>query len=199
MAPQDQGWFEWLDRTEEELKLLSRDGQRFVVAMRQNLEASFGGKGEKAGQKVTNAFRRAVMTVLSEGGIELDHQPASVALVPGIDKTADFSFLVAGVRWVVEVKCGLEFNSLGAALLEGLLFRCREPDCRFVLLSLYSKTGAAPDRLEALLRDLGVGHAFDHIAVFTLNSDKDEEWWKNAASRISDFFDLVLMPEDRGE
>jgi hypothetical protein len=199
MASQDRGWFEWLDRTDEELQLLSPEGRRFVAAMRQNLEASFGEVGEYTGPKVTNAFRRAVMTVLSERGIEHEDPPASVVLVPGIDKKADFSFRVAGVHWVVEVKSGLEFNSLGAALLEGVLFQHREPDCRFVLLSLYSKMKATPDQLVKLLTDLGLGHGFYHIVVFTLNSEeKSGAWWKNAARRINDFFCLVPIPDDRG-
>jgi hypothetical protein len=199
MATQDREWFGWLDRTNAELDLLSAEGRRFVTSMRENLEDTFGEEGEKAGQKVTNALRRAVATVLSERGIEFDQRPASVVLVPGIDKTADLSFLVRGIRWAVEIKSGFEFNLLGAAVLEGVLFRHRNPGGRFVLLSLYSKMKAAPERLEALLTELGVGHAFDHIAVFTLNSDPDEVWWKNAARRINDFFGHVPTPEDGGK
>jgi hypothetical protein len=166
--------------------------------MREGLEETFGEEGEKAGQKVTNAFRRAVATVLNERGIELDPRPASVVLVPGIDKTADLSFRMQGVRWVIEVKSGFEFNSLGAAVLEGVLFRQREPGCRFVLLSLYSKMRASPDRLSELLTELMVGHAFDHIIVFSLNNDPDEVWWRNMAGRINDFFGLVPMPKEGG-
>ena len=129
----------------------------------------------------------------------MDERPAWVELVPGIAKTADLSFRVRGVPWVIEIKSGFEFNSLGAAVLEGVLFRHRDPGGRFVLLSLYSKMKAAPERLEALLTELGVGHAFDHIAVFTLNSDPDEVWWKNAARRINDFFGHVPTPEDGGK
>ena len=147
MASQDRGWFNWLDRTDEELELLSAEGRRFVAVMREGLEETFGEEGEKAGQKVTNAFRRAVATVLNERGIEHDRRPASVVLVPGIDKTADLSFRIQGVRWVIEVKSGFEFNSLGAAVLEGVLFRQREPGCRFVLLSLYSKMRAGRARI----------------------------------------------------
>ncbi|MBA4191183.1 MAG: hypothetical protein C0467_24650 [Planctomycetaceae bacterium] len=162
--------------------------------MRENLESGFGEAGEKAGQKVTNAFKRAVATVLTERGIEIDKRPASVELVPSLAKTADLSFRVRGIPWVIEVKSGLEFNSLGAAVLEGVLFRHRRPGGQFVLLSLYSKMKATPDQLEALLMELGVGHAFDHIAVFSLNSVTDD-WWRDTARRINEFFGLVPMPD----
>jgi hypothetical protein len=136
--------------------------------------------------------------VFSERGIKLHQRSSSVELVPGTMKKADLSFDVRGMRWVFEVKSGLEFNSLGAAVLEGILFRHRDPNCRFVILSLYSKMRTSPDRLRELLAELRLSHAFDHIIVLSLNNDPDEVWRENMAKRVNDFFGLVPMPEEGG-
>lgn len=201
MAAQDREWFSDLDRAEDGLALLSAEGRKFVALMRTNLEATFGPEGDEAGQKVTNAFRNAVATVFRERGIDIDPQPASVRLVEGFrPKTADLSFSVNGIRWVFEIKSGLEFNTLGAAVLEGVLFRLRMPETRFVLLSLYSKMSVPPNQLRDLLAELQVGHAFDHLAILSVNSDvRAGVWWERMASRINEFFGLVPMPEIGGE
>lgn len=195
--PQDRQWYADLDRTEDELAVLTDEGRLFVAVIRQNLAESFGPEEEEAGQKVTNAFRRAVATVLSERGIRIDERPASVKLVEGFrPKTADLSFTTNGVRWVFEVKSGLEFNTLGAAVLEGVLFRLRQDETRFVLLSLYSKMSVPPNRLTGLLVELGVSHAFDHIVILSVNADDlAGVWWENMAARINDFFGIMPRPE----
>lgn len=192
---QDRAWNGWLDRTENELQLLSNDGRRFVAVMRENLIRVSGDRSAGDRQRVTTALRGAVEMVLTERGVQIDPSPASVELVTGLSKTADISFRVNGVRWVVEIKCGLEFNSLGAAVLEGVLFRRREPASRLMLLSLYSKMRIQPARLRELLDELNVGHAFDYIAVLSLNSDPDAVWWENMASRINELFGTLPTPE----
>jgi len=196
--PQDQAWNRWLDRTSNELQLLSAEGRTFVRVMREQLATARGDRSDGDRQRVTTAFRKAVESVLTERGIRIDDPPARVELLTGIKKAADVSFTTGGARWVLEIKCGLEFNSLGAAVLEGILFHRREPASRFVLLSLYSKMWIEPSRLAELLTEIGLGHAFDAIAVLILNCDPEEDWWSNAAVRINELFETIPRGEQGG-
>src|SRR5207244_349137 len=105
-------------------------------------------------------------------------------------KTADLSFWIRGQHWIVEGKSGLEFNSLGAAALEGLAFKAKEPSAIFVLVSLYAKMQSCHAR--PILHRCGIPHAIDQ--VFALSDNSSVAWSSEFVERVNAFFSFLPQP-----
>lgn len=137
---------------------------------------------------VVGPFTAAINSLLKERGITVDETPLTIRVIEELFKRPDISFVHGKVQWVIEIKTGLEWNSLGAAVLEGLAFKAK-----FVLLCLYAKAGRG-DLLSAL-EACGVGHAFDHTFVLSRTADTWDVYFDNFAKNLNTF--VNELPGDK--
>ncbi|WP_141592258.1 hypothetical protein [Myxococcus sp. AB056] len=132
----------WHERLEEMLsstrfRKLPKDSKFFLRSFESELRRRLGNdanSGDRSG--VASPFQTALIETLRSRNITPDTHAATVKTPIG-NKHSDVSFVYRKKLWIMELKTGLSFNSLGAAVWEALLFRSRYPDSRFTILALY--------------------------------------------------------------
>jgi len=202
---QDASWRKWLEllRKEPCWDTASPHTKDFVSFFDQRLKDKLGSGSAGNRQRVTSAFTDGIVKLLKQNMVEVDRKPKRIALGGGT-KAVDISFTLGKKTWLVEVKTGLEFNSLGAAALEALAFKQADPDCVFVLLALYSKFGA---RTIAYADGSSVNHVlhilnicgidpFDRVVVLSENAHSDDEWYAGFVKEMDAFFHEILGNEE---
>lgn len=171
--------FVWLARRRERHDL-SEDGRFFVRTLQRGFAGAAGAaENRSAGHRGTNAdvLCQALTKLLVRRGVAVHPSPATAPLAEQ-SKTVDLSFDHDG-EWLVEIKFGLEFNSLAAAAMEGLLFKRARPKSKFILISMYSKfgSGGPPDEVaQGLLRYCGVAGAVGAIHVLSRRELNGGAW-----------------------
>jgi len=178
---QEDGWLKYLEamRCSPSWHRLDASARRFVDSFEHRLR---DGQGTGRRANVVTPFTDALAELLRDRGMVLDASPASVEIADGLRRTADLSGHVGEERWVIEIKTGMEFNSLGAAVLEALAFRHVEPGARLMLISLYAKNRSG--NLLDVLRTCGLESAFDQVHVLTDNAAGDS-WNDVFAERLA--------------
>lgn len=177
------GWLRDLNRMREHaaFRSLTCDAvwlfEEFERNLRPQLEAD-------ARANIVSPFTAAVREFLIRRGITLEPTPPSVVVSGELKHSADIGFRYGDTRWVVEIKTGLEFNSLGAAVLGGLAFKAIDPSTRFVLLCLYLK--ARRGNLCEVLTVCRIEHAIDDVFILSRNGD-GERWYDNFATSLNLF------------
>lgn len=139
--PQEADWLNDIEgfRRTKHVEVLDADGHAFLADFERRLrERSRVSAGDR--NAVASPFRGAVVDLLARRGILVECPVASIRIPQARGHSADLSFRHGATRWVVELKTGLEFNSLGAAVLGARLFKQQDPEVRFLLLSLYAKS-----------------------------------------------------------
>jgi hypothetical protein len=106
-------------------------------------------------------------------------------------RQADVSFTVGKERWIIEIKLGLEFNSLGAAVLEAMAFKKQESKSKFILLSLYAK--ARRGDLLNTLKFCDLLNVVDHTFILTRNAEyrQGDIYFENFADNLNGFVDAL--------
>lgn len=193
MGDQRDGWIKWLKalHQSENSRDLSEVSRVFLDQFEQQL-TDF--RRQSVGDRtiVVRGFTTALKKTLRGNGISVDESDPSVVSKCGARKIADLGFHHRGLQWIAEIKTNLDFNSLGAATLEALLFRKKIPNCRFVLISLYLKDKASKHAM-AILDECGLGDAFDGVFVLTDNSVDDDQWCADFVRRVNAMWDSFLV------
>jgi len=169
-------------------QMLSAASRQFIERFESNLRDRYCPKSRA---NVVTPFRLAVNATLAERGIKVDQTPASVEIGIDLERLSDISFTFQDDRWVIEIKTGLEFNTLGAAVLEALAFRAKTAATRLVLLSLYAKWRSG--NLLEVLRTCNLQGTFDEIHILTSNSESGDVWYVNWAGNLNKF--VAALPE----
>jgi hypothetical protein len=138
---------------------------------------------------IVGPFSAAVHSLLEKRGIAVDKCPLTIRVTEELFKRPDITFVHNEIQWVIEIKTGLEWNSLGAAVLEGLAFKAKAPKAKFVLLCLYTKAGRGD--LLTTLKACGVGHAFDHAFVLSRTADTWDIYFDNFANNLNTFISAL--------
>jgi hypothetical protein len=189
---EEQRWhenLEWLAGRAER-RLLSDDGALFVKSLRDGFSAAArAARARSAGNHNVNpsVLGDALRTLVISRGLAVDVHAARI-LLGERPKSVDLSFSHRRRSWLVEIKFGLEFNSLAAAALEGRAFKRSDPSSRFLLLAAYSKfDGAkAPAQVAAsILRDCGVKDAIDRIHVLSRRDLLGWRWAEHFVSSVN--------------
>jgi hypothetical protein len=184
---QDEQWLGWLDdvKKHEAWERFRPEGREFLLCFQSHLRTGASPpcrNGDRC--KVVGPFTKALKELLRARGIKPDQSAASVDVAPGIRRAADVSFQASGVTWVIEIKIGLEFNSLGAAVLEALAFRTKRPAARLCLVSLYAKSSKYDeDNVQRVLQNCGVPESFHD--VFILLRATDRNWCASFVDRTN--------------
>jgi len=134
---------------------------------------------------IVTPFTNAVRKLLLASGLPLDKSAKSIVSEDGYKKQCDISFVCEQTLWIVEVKTNLDFNSLGAAVLEAMLFKHKMPDCKTMLISLYEKN--INGDLVKCLSSLFGKPVFDSIHLLSSNrlDDKVDLWHEHWIMNIN--------------
>lgn len=109
--------------------------------------------------------------------------------------------MIEQTQWIVEVKTNLDFNSLGAAVLEAMLFKLKIPTCKTMLISLYEKN-INGDLIKCLSSLFGKP-VFDSIHLMSSNRLDDqvdlwhEHWITNNNSMVKMVETISQKTSDR--
>jgi hypothetical protein len=184
-VPQESEWLDSIARFRESTHIARVDGEG--LGFLEDFERLLGERTRvSAGDRnaVAAPFQRAVVELLARRGIAVECPVASVAVPQARNHCADLSFRHADTRWIVEIKTGLEFNSLGAAVLGARLFKQMEPQARFVLVSLYAKSWSMqPGQLLECVRS---PELIDDFIVVSVNQGNDYGAWERWHARFAD-------------
>jgi hypothetical protein len=193
-VPQHVQWTGWMDTfmNSGAWNTLTSERQQFVLTFRARLaDKKSLSKGDRTG--VVSPFANALAELLGNHGATI-YPVKYVQIIPYVKKKADLIFSIGMTRWVVEIKTGLEFNSLGAAVLEAVALRKVEPTSKYMLVGLYSKDSAGHHPHEVLAH-CGMGRVFDFIAVLSQNRIKGDSWNYNFAEGLNSFLDRLPVPD----
>jgi hypothetical protein len=132
-------WYERMGEmlTSKRFRKLPKDSKFFLEYFESELKKRLGNdasSGDRSG--VASPFQAALIETLKRRNITPDIHAATVRTPIG-NKHSDVSFTYRKKLWIMELKTGLSFNSLGAAVWEALLFQHYYPDSRFTVLALY--------------------------------------------------------------
>lgn len=154
---------------------LSEDGCYFVKVLRRDFAAAAAAASARnSGHRGVNAaiLVAALRSLLERRSVTV-HTTAATEVVGNVRKQVDLTFECRG-EWNVEVKVGLEFNTLAAAAVEGLVFRRARSRSKFLVVSMYSKFPGDPSSsARGILKHLGLSHTVSGIHVLT-NRDLEE-------------------------
>jgi hypothetical protein len=158
-------------RQHKAYRQLDASGRVFVDTFLSELVEIHRRKGSAAGDRnvVAAPFTKAVRALVQTRGLSLE-EPKTVGRA---HHPADITFRHRERLWVVEIKTGAEFNSIGAAQLGALAYKALNEPVRFVLLSLYSKLDPMnvphdpANEVRHVLRCCDAGGAIDHVHVLS--------------------------------
>ncbi len=178
----------WLTRVrafEKQAGRLPKYQGHFVKTFRALLEKRLEERS-KAGSRtaLSTPLEEAIrLTVVEMGGKQTEARArVGYGTWPPTDKTttkvADVSFKTsreegAPFAGIVEVKVGLDPNSLGAAVMEGLLFQHARgcASAKFIIVSLYARSDGdddAEERARSLLRACGLAKKTKGMSIHVL-------------------------------
>jgi hypothetical protein len=136
----------------------------------------------------------ALKTLLQKHGLRLDVPCCSVPIAPDVQKTADLSFIFNSVPYVVEIKTKLEFNSLGAAVLEAMAFKRQHSATHFILIGLYA-FDAATFHARTVLENCGASPLIDSLVILSRNQDvKERTWNSHFAKAVNELISGLPVP-----
>jgi len=172
---------------------LTKERQRFIRTFREKLRDR--GESLPLGDRtgVVSPFAFALAELLVNHGADVEPVVPVVRIIPQVRKQADLVFSIANTRWVVEIKTAIEFNSLGAAVLEAVALRKVEPNSKYMLVGLYSKDSAG-HHAQAVLDHCDMSEVFDFVAILSRNNIKGDAWNYNFAEGLTTFLERIPIP-----